>query len=131
MQIVGMKAAEYYPRIGDRVLEKKLQISGAVRIDGAKWCGKTETASLAAGSVLFTQESPQHKEMAKMMPSLLLEGDTPRLIDECQHAPDVWDAVRHAVERRKQTGQFILIGSATPRDEVKSHSEIEIGRAHV
>ena len=119
-----MKAAEYYPRIGDRVLEKKLQISGAVLIEGAKWCGKTETALQAAGSVLFIQESPQHKEMAKMMPSLLLEGDTPRLIDEWQDAPEVWDAVRHAVDRRKQTGQFILIGSATPRDEVKSHSGI-------
>src|SRR5690554_884303 len=124
MQIVGMKAAEYYPRIGDRVLEKKLQISGAVLIEGAKWCGKTETALQAAGSVLFIQESPQHKEMAKMMPSLLLEGDTPRLIDEWQDAPEVWDAVRHAVDRRKQTGQFILTGSATPRDEVKSHSGI-------
>src|SRR5690554_6701861 len=89
MQIVGMKAAEYYPRIGDRVLEKKLQISGAVLIEGAKWCGKTETALQAAGSVLFIQESPQHKEMAKMMPSLLLEGDTPRLIDEWQDAPEV------------------------------------------
>lgn len=119
-----MKAAEYYPRIGDRVLEKKLQISGAVLIEGAKWCGKTETALQAAGSVLFIQESPQHKEMAKMMPSLLLEGDTPRLIDEWQDAPEVWDAVRHAVDRRKQTGQFILTGSATPRDEVKSHSGI-------
>ncbi len=119
-----MKAAEYYPRIGDRVLEKKLQISGAVLIEGAKWCGKTETALQAAGSVLFIQESPQHKEMAKMMPSLLLEGDTPRLIDEWQDAPEVWDAVRHAVDRRKQTGQFILTGSTTPRDEVKSHSGI-------
>ncbi len=119
-----MKAAEYYPRIGDRVLEKKLQISGAVLIEGAKWCGKTETALQAAGSVLFIQENPQHKEMAKMMPSLLLEGDTPRLIDEWQDAPEVWDAVRHAVDRRKQTGQFILTGSATPRDEVKSHSGI-------
>ena len=119
-----MKAAEYYPRIGDRVLEKKLQISGAVLIEGAKWCGKTETALQAAGSVLFIQERPQHEEMAKMMPSLLLEGDTPRLIDEWQDAPEVWDAVRHAVDRRKQTGQFILTGSATPRDEVKSHSGI-------
>ncbi|MEN6588929.1 MAG: DUF4143 domain-containing protein [Proteiniphilum sp.] len=119
-----MEMKEYYPRICDRVLQNKLKIMGAVLIVGAKWCGKTETALQSANSVLFIQESPQHKETAKIMPSLLLEGETPRLIDEWQDAPEVWDAVRHTVDRRKKPGQFILTGSATPRDEVKAHTGI-------
>ncbi|MDY9918614.1 MULTISPECIES: DUF4143 domain-containing protein [Proteiniphilum] len=119
-----MDAIGYYPRICDSVLRNKLKLTGAVLIVGAKWCGKTETALQAASSVLFIQEDPQHKEAAKMMPSLLLEGETPRLIDEWQDAPEVWDAVRHAVDRRRKPGQFILTGSATPRDEVKAHTGI-------
>lgn len=119
-----MDAKGYYPRICDRVLQDKLKLTGAVLIVGAKWCGKTETALQAAHSVLFIQESPQHKEAARMMPSLLLEGETPRLIDEWQDAPEVWDAVRHTVDRRKKPGQFILTGSAVPRDEVKAHTGI-------
>ena len=119
-----MEMKDYYPRICDRILQNKLKITGAVLIVGAKWCGKTETALQSANSVLFIQESPQHKEMAKMMPSLLLEGETPRLIDEWQDAPEVWDAVRHTVDKRKKPGQFILTGSATPRDEVKAHTGI-------
>lgn len=119
-----MDEKKYYPRICDRVLQNKLKITGAVLIVGAKWCGKTETALQAANSVLFIQDNPQHKEVAKMMPSLLLEGETPRLIDEWQDAPEVWDAVRHAVDRRKEPGQFILAGSAVPRDEVRAHTGI-------
>lgn len=119
-----MEMKEYYPRICDRVLQYKLKISGAVLIVGAKWCGKTETALQSANSVLFIQESPQHKETAKIAPSLLLEGETPRLIDEWQDAPEVWDAVRHTVDRRNKPGQFILTGSATPRDQVKAHTGI-------
>lgn len=119
-----MEMKEYYPRICDRVLQYKLKISGAVLIVGAKWCGKTETALQSANSVLFIQESPQHKETAKIAPLLLLEGETPRLIDEWQDAPEVWDAVRHTVDRRNKPGQFILTGSATPRDQVKAHTGI-------
>ena len=119
-----MKMNEYYPRICDRVLQKKLKITGAVLIVGPKWCGKTETALQAAKSVLFIQENTQNKETAKIMPSLLLEGETPRLIDEWQDAPEVWDAVRHTVDRRKKPGQFILTGSATPTDQVKAHTGI-------
>lgn len=119
-----MEMKEYYPRICDRVLQYKLKISGAVLIVGAKWCGKTETALQSAKSVLFIQESPQHKETAKILPSLLLEGETPRLIDEWQDAPEVWDAVRHTVDRRNKPGQFIFTGSATPRDQVKAHTGI-------
>ena len=119
-----METKEYYPRICDRVLQYKLKISGAVLIVGAKWCGKTETALQSANSVLFIQENPKHKETAKILPSLLLEGETPRLIDEWQDAPEVWDAVRHTVDRRNKPGQFILTGSATPRDQVKAHTGI-------
>lgn len=119
-----MEMKEYYSRICDKVLQDKLKLTGAVLIVGAKWCGKTETALQAANSVLFIQESPQHREAAKMMPSLLLEGETPRLIDEWQDAPEVWNAVRHAVDKRRKPGQFILTGSATPRDEVKGHTGI-------
>lgn len=119
-----MEMKEYYPRICDRVLQYKLKISGAVLIVGAKGCGKTETALQSANSVLFIQESPQHKETAKILPSLLLEGETPRLIDEWQDAPELWDAVRHTVDRRNKPGQFILTGSATPRDQVKAHTGI-------
>ena len=119
-----MKMNEYYPRICDRVLQNKLKITGAVLIVGPKWCGKTETALQAAKSVLFIQENTQNKETAKIMPSLLLEGETPRLIDEWQDAPEVWDAVRHTVDRRKKPGQFILTGSATPTDQVKAHTGI-------
>lgn len=119
-----MKMNEYYPRVCDTVLQNKLDITGAVLIVGPKWCGKTETALQAAKSVLFIQENSQNKETAKIMPSLLLEGETPRLIDEWQDAPEVWDAVRHTVDRRKKPGQFILTGSATPADMVKAHTGI-------
>lgn len=70
-----MEMKDYYPRICDRILQNKLKITGAVLIVGAKWCGKTETALQSANSVLFIQESPQHKETAKMMPSPLLEEE--------------------------------------------------------
>ena len=91
---------------------------------GPKWCGKTETALQAAASVIYIQSDPQYKETGKIMPSLLLEGKTPRLIDEWQEVPELWNAVRHSVDQRKKQGQFILTGSSTPRDEVIAHSGI-------
>lgn len=114
----------YYPRICDKVLSRKLQLTGATLVVGPKWCGKTETALQAAASVIFIQSDPQYKETGKLMPSLLLEGEIPRLIDEWQEVPELWNAVRHAVDQRKKQGQFILTGSATPRDEVMAHSGI-------
>jgi len=114
----------YYPRICDKVLSRKLQLTGATLVVGPKWCGKTETALQAAASVIFIQSDPQYKEAGKLMPSLLLEGEIPRLIDEWQEVPELWNAVRHAVDQRKKQGQFILTGSATPRDEVMAHSGI-------
>jgi len=119
-----METANYYPRICDQVLSQKLQLTGATLVVGPKWCGKTETALQAARSVIYIQSDPQYKETGKLMPSLLLEGETPRLIDEWQEVPELWNAVRHSVDQRKKQGQFILTGSATPRDEELAHSGI-------
>lgn len=119
-----METVNYYPRICDQVLSRKLQLTGATLVVGPKWCGKTETALQAARSVIYIQSDPQYKETGKLMPSLLLEGETPRLIDEWQEVPELWNAVRHSVDQRKKQGQFILTGSATPRDEVLAHSGI-------
>jgi predicted AAA+ superfamily ATPase len=96
-----------------------------VLIEGPKWVGKTWTAQNRARSTLYLQDpdnSPVYKKTAAVKPSLLLEGDTPRLLDEWQTLPVLWDAVRHAVDRRAQTGQFILTGSAVPPDDSTLHS---------
>jgi predicted AAA+ superfamily ATPase len=119
-----MEGVTYFPRICDKVLRRKLQLTGATLIVGPKWCGKTETALQAAGSVIYIQSDPQYKETGKVLPALLLEGETPRLIDEWQEVPELWNAIRHSVDQRKKQGQFILTGSATPRDEVMAHSGI-------
>lgn len=119
-----MESVSYYPRICDKVLSRKLQLTGATLIVGPKWCGKTETALQAARSVIYIQSDEQYKEAGKLMPALLLDGETPRLIDEWQEVPELWNAIRHIVDQRKKQGQFILTGSARPRDEVKAHSGI-------
>jgi len=115
----------YYPRIADELLTKKLRSSGAVLITGCKWCGKTMTASQKAKSRLFMQnpdKGPQYLLMADTKPSILLEGETPRLIDEWQMAPVLWDAVRFVVDERRAKGLFILTGSAVPKDNVTAHT---------
>lgn len=110
-----MKA--YNKRIADDILKRKLEGIGAVLIEGPKWCGKTTTAEQIAASVLYMDE-PDKKEqnirMADISPQTLLAGDTPRLIDEWQVAPKLWDAVRFEVDHRDDLGQFILTGSAVP-----------------
>ena len=115
----------YIPRLCDTDLQLALQSSGAVLIEGAKWCGKTSTASNASRSVLFMQDpdnAASYLAMADTKPSLLLKGETPRLIDEWQMAPVLWDAVRFEVDKRGETGQFILTGSAVPSDNVTAHT---------
>ena len=113
---------KYRPRIADSILNFKLRSKGAVLIEGAKWCGKTTTALQVAKSVLMMQENTtQNLEMADLAPSRLLQGDTPRLIDEWQLAPGLWDAVRVEVDKRDKFGQFMLTGSAVPPDNKGIH----------
>jgi len=106
-------------------MELALQASGAVLIVGPKWCGKTETAKQFAKSVLLMQHA-EHAEdylkMASLKPSELLEGETPRLIDEWQDAPVLWNAVRFTVDQRRKRGQFILTGSVVPKLSKNMHS---------
>lgn len=109
----------YKKRIADDILRRKLEGKGAVLIEGPKWCGKTTTAEQIASSILY-MDDPTRKDqnivMAEMNPGRLLRGDTPRLIDEWQIAPKLWDAVRFEVDHRRELGQFILTGSAVPPD---------------
>ena len=110
----------YKKRIVDELLSRKLKGKGAVLIEGPKWCGKTTTAEQISKSILY-MANPEDKEqnlmLADINPSLLLKGETPRLIDEWQLAPKLWDAVRFEVDHRKNEGQFILIGSSVPADQ--------------
>ena len=110
----------YKKRIADSILQKKLKAKGAVLIEGPKWCGKTTTAEQISKSILY-MANPENKEqnlmLADINPSLLLNGDVPRLIDEWQLAPKLWDAVRFEVDHRKSEGQFILTGSSVPADK--------------
>ncbi len=107
----------YKPRVADEILKKRLKGKGAVLIEGPKWCGKTTTAEQIAGSILYMADPEMEKqnlEMAEISPKRLLKGRTPRLIDEWQIAPKLWDAVRFEVDHRDEFGQFILTGSAVP-----------------
>jgi hypothetical protein len=108
---------EYKVRIVDNMLKEKLEAKGAVVIEGPKWCGTTTTAMQVAGSILRMDE-PRNREaniqMAEIDPGQLLKGDAPRLIDEWQIAPKLWDATRYEVDTRGKEGQFILTGSAVP-----------------
>ncbi len=117
---------KYKPRIADAILEKKLEGKGAVLIEGPKWCGKTTTAEQIAKSVLY-MDDPETKDqnvaMASVSPKRLLKGGTPRLIDEWQIAPKLWDAIRFEVDHRNELGQFVLTGSAVPPDTTEiTHS---------
>lgn len=111
---------EYKHRIADGILEKKLRSKGAVLIEGPKWCGKTTTAEQQARSILYMDNPASFEsnlQMAEIDPGILLKGDTPRLVDEWQLAPKLWDTMRFEVDHRHQVGQFILTGSAVPSDE--------------
>lgn len=109
----------YLPRITDKLLEDRLNAKGAVLIEGPKWCGKTTTAKQMAKSVISMDKpdmTKQYQQMAELSPSTLLDGNTPRLIDEWQLAPNLWNAVRYEVDNRDEFGQFILTGSAVPNE---------------
>ena len=120
-----MDDKKYLPRISDRLLSDLLEASGAVLIEGAKWCGKTSSAREKSASFLYMQDPDKrasYLHTADTRPSLLLRGLTPRLLDEWQDAPVLWDAVRFEVDKRQSTGQFILTGSAVPTDEAIRHT---------
>lgn len=128
-----MQTKEYKPRITDGILKRKLEGVGAVLIEGPKWCGKTTTAEQQSNSVIYMDNPAMRKsyiETANLDPSLLLAGKTPRLIDEWQIAPNLWDAVRFEVDHRAHEGQFILTGSAVPQltEEEKSTMHTGTGR---
>jgi len=112
----------YLKRITDEELAEKLSASGAVLIKGPKSCGKTETAKQFAKSFVEMDRDNQVPIIMATNPQLLLLGDTPRLIDEWQEQPEIWNYIRHEVDDRKAKGQFILTGSANPNEDVKLHS---------
>ena len=117
---------KYRKRIADDILKRKLEGKGAVLIEGPKWCGKTTTAEQFAASVLY-MDNPEKKEqniaMSELSPKRLLKGAAPRLIDEWQLAPKLWDAIRFEVDHRSELGQFILTGSAVPANTTEiTHS---------
>lgn len=114
----------YRKRIADDILQKKLRSKGAVLIEGPKWCGKTTTAEQAAKSILYMDEPSSIKQnlaRADLDPESLLEGDVPRLIDEWQLAPKLWDAVRFSVDHKRKFGLYILTGSAVPANLDEIH----------
>lgn len=116
---------KYLPRLIDKVLEDELEAFGAVLITGPKWCGKTTTGLNQAKSSLFLQnpdEREQNLKLADIKPSLLLEGEKPRLIDEWQDAPKLWDAVRFSVDQKAETGMYILTGSTSVDESQIAHS---------
>ena len=113
---------EYLPRIVDAELADRLAATGAVVVEGPKACGKTATAESVAASAVFLDVDDAARAMVELDPATVLEGDTPRLIDEWQTEPAIWNHIRRAVDRRGTPGQFILTGSAVPADDVTRHT---------
>ena len=112
----------YINRISDNELQRKLNASGAVLVRGAKACGKTESAKQFAASILDVDRDEQVPALMETAPKRLLLGETPRLIDEWQVQPKLWNYIRHEIDDRRQTAQFILTGSANPEENVNMHS---------
>lgn len=116
---------DYKPRLIDRTIDEFLETFGAICIEGPKWCGKTWTSSYHSNSEIMLGNPEgdfQNRQLAEMSPSLVLEGEAPRLIDEWQEVPQLWDAVRYKVDQNAKKGQFILTGSATPNHKGILHS---------
>ena len=112
----------YIKRITDAELERKLNASGGVLIKGAKACGKTESAKQLAKSALNVDRDEQVEPLMQTAPKRLLLGESPRLIDEWQAQPKLWDYIRHEIDDRQKNAQFILTGSSNPEESVKMHS---------
>ena len=115
-----MAVINYKPRVADKMLNDRLEEVGAVLIQGPKWCGKTTTAQRVSGSQVLManpETMRRSRQLAQSDMSLLLAGNTPRLFDEWQSIPDLWDSIRFEVDQRQEKGQFILTGSAVPYRE--------------
>ena len=120
-----MKNNAYKHRIIDETVEQYLNAFGAVCIEGPKWCGKTWTSRFHCNSEYLVgnpDNNFQNRQLAEMSPSLILPGDSPRMIDEWQEVPPIWDAIRYEVDKRGTKGQFILTGSSTPKVKGILHS---------
>ena len=120
-----MDNKEYLPRIIDKEVDESLDVAGALCIEGCKWCGKTRTSEHHSKSVIYIGDPAggySNRTLARISPLSVLNGESPRLIDEWQEVPPLWDAVRSEVDKRGEAGQFILTGSATPNKEGKIHS---------
>lgn len=116
---------EYKPRIIDDIIEKYLINFGAICIEGPKWCGKTWTSSFHSNSAIYLGDPSgnfQNRNLAQISPDIVLEGENPRLIDEWQEVPSIWDAVRFKIDQTGKKGQFILTGSSTPNHKGILHS---------
>ena len=112
----------YHKRFVDDILADRLQSAGAVLIEGTKGCGKTETATQMAQSIVRFDVDEQVKIKMEIDPGSVLTGAVPCLPDEWQEYPQIWNYVRREVDERKLKGQFILTGSATPDDKARRHS---------
>lgn len=125
MGVSVVQRQNYRPRIIDRTVEEYLSTFGALCLEGPKWCGKTWTSAYHSKSEIYLGDPAgnfQNRQLAELSPALVLEGEAPRLIDEWQEVPPIWDAVRHKVDQTSQKGQFILTGSATPNHKGILHS---------
>jgi len=127
-----MTVSEYRPRVVDAELRNRLESAGAVVIEGPKYCGKTATAGQVAASEVLLDVDASARRAVEVDPSLVLDGPVPRLIDEWQTEPALWNHIRRAVDDRGEPGQFILTGSAVPADDVTRHSGAgRISRLHM
>lgn len=126
---------EYKPRIIDSTISLYLDTFGAVCIEGSKWCGKTWTSSYHSKSEIYIADPGggfQNRKLAQLDPSIILKGESPRLIDEWQEVPQIWDAVRYEVDKTTEKGRYILTGSATPNHKGILHSGAgRIARLHM
>lgn len=121
MDTIEVLGQRYRPRVLDGPLERALAIAGAVVIEGARATGKTMTALHAAGSYVFVDD-PETQQILDVAPRTVLEGDAPRLLDEWQLSPELWNLVRRAVDASAERGRFILTGSALPADDTTRHT---------
>ena len=116
---------QYKRRVIDDTIETYLQVSGAICIEGPKWCGKTWTSAFHSNSEFLVGDPSNNfsnRQLAELNPSLILQGNTPRMIDEWQEVPSIWDATRAEVDKRHKKGQIILTGSSTPKTKGIMHS---------